>query len=390
MRKGNNFKQSLLRKLIVVGLFVSVPYSINAMSSDLITKAALDVAPSDGWASLDGGTNGGTNADDQHIYLVTNKNDLVSALTKDKESPKIIQIKGMIDISEGNPYTDFEDQKNRSQIEITSNTTLIGITKDAGIINGSLILKNVKNIIVRNLYIEAPVDVAPHFEEGDGWNAEWDGMNIITSTNIWLDHLTFTDGSFTDDKYITKDDWKYVQHDGLLDIKRGSDFITISHCRFTDHDKSLLFGHSDKNAAQDEGKLKITLHDNIFINNTQRTPRIRFGKVHAYNNVFEGSKTQKNYQYLYSFGVGYEGSIISENNMFLIKDLTDSCKIVQQFKGDKISDSGSLINGKPVDWSKCGFNSNVNWKVPYQYNLKSLSTLREEVKNNAGSGKTFN
>ncbi|OOC11585.1 pectate lyase, partial [Dickeya dadantii] len=95
-------------------------------------------------------------------------------------------------------YTSFDDQKARSQISVPSNTTIIGIGSNGKFTNGSLVIKGVSNVILRNLYIETPVDVAPHYEEGDGWNAEWDAAVIDSSTRVWVDHVTISDGSFTD------------------------------------------------------------------------------------------------------------------------------------------------------------------------------------------------
>ncbi|OOC12851.1 pectate lyase, partial [Dickeya dadantii] len=95
-------------------------------------------------------------------------------------------------------YTSFDDQKARSQISIPSNTTIIGIGNKGKFTNGSLVVKGVSNVILRNLYIETPVDVAPHYEEGDGWNAEWDAVVIDSTDHVWVDHVTISDGSFTD------------------------------------------------------------------------------------------------------------------------------------------------------------------------------------------------
>ena len=39
-------------------------------------------------------------------------------------------------------------------------------------------------------------------------------------------------------------------HDGLLDIIRGSDLLTISYNHFKNHDKGLLIGNSDSRAGR--------------------------------------------------------------------------------------------------------------------------------------------
>ena len=323
------------------------------------------------------------------IFLVNNKKDLLEAININKDQPRIIQVSGVIDISENKPYKNFDDQKSRSLIKIPSNTTLIGVGDNAGFINGSIMLSKVNNVIIRNLKIEAPIDVEPKFEEGDGWNAEWDGINIISSTHVWVDHVTLTDGTFTDDMYREKDGWKYVQHDGLLDIKRGSDFITISYCLFENHDKTMLIGHSDKNADQDENKLNITLHHNVFTDITQRAPRVRFGKIHMYNNLFKGTvnKSKTVYPYQYSIGLGYKGSVLSENNLFLIDGLKDSCKVAKQFKGDNLQDKNSLFNQSKLQLSSCGFDDNLRWSVPYQYSVDDIKQFSKSYSRLVGSGK---
>ncbi len=75
-------------------------------------------------------------------------------------------------------------------------------------------------------------------------------------------------------------------HDGQLDITNGSDYVTASWNRFTDHDKTMLIG-STNNPSQDLGKLRVTVHHNHFENTLQRLPRVRFGQVHVYNNYYE-------------------------------------------------------------------------------------------------------
>ncbi|MFM2484937.1 pectate lyase family protein [Celerinatantimonas yamalensis] len=358
-------------------------------ATNLASQLILQQAPAASWAGVNGGTTGGQKADAAHIITVSNRFELVSALEDAGDAAKIIQVKGTIDLSDGRPYQNFNDEKHRSQIKIPSNTTLFGITADAGFIHGSLVVKEVHNVIIRNLHIETPVDVAPHFEKGDGWNAEWDGMNIITSEHVWVDHVTITDGHFTDAMYKQKDGWPYVQHDGALDIKRASDFVTVSYSLFENHNKTMLIGHSSHNGAQDRGKLRITLMDNIFKNVIQRTPRVRFGKIHVYNNLFIGDRSDnETYKYMYSYGLGTEGSIISENNSFTISNLNSPCHILKLFSKDhsgSVIDHGSVVNGQPVDFSQCDVNSSVGWKVPYQYQLKAVSSLGSLSKE-VGSG----
>ncbi|MFM2480607.1 polysaccharide lyase family 1 protein [Celerinatantimonas sp. YJH-8] len=373
---------------LAVGAALFISTTGFASAASLVSNVALESAAV-GYATQNGGTYGGRDATSSHIYLVDNISDFKSALEAAEDAPSIIQIRGTIDISNGQSYQNFDDEKARSQLKIPSNTTIIGVDSNAGFINGSLVMSHVNNVIIRNIKIETPVDVAPKYEEGDGWNAEWDSMSVTYSKNIWVDHVTFDDGSFTDADYSTVNGEEYVQHDGELDIKHGSDFVTVSFSVFKNHNKTMLIGHSQSNSGEDAGHLRVTLVDNIFDHIVQRTPRVRFGKVHAFNNVFKGDYKDPTYRYMYSFGLGYEGSIRSENNAFMIDHLKTSkqCKVVSVKKDNSsFSDSGSTFNGSALDLSGCSLpTSNLSWSVPYSYQLHEPQNLDSWLTQNAGA-----
>jgi pectate lyase len=117
----------------------------------------------------------------------------------------------------------------------------------------------VKNVIIRNMRFI---------------NASDDSINVQESSHhIWIDHCDLSTG-----------------YDGLLDIKRGSDFVTVSWNYFHDHDKTMLLGHDDGNSAQDLGHLRVTYHHNWFDGTVQRHPRVRFAEpVHVFNNYYYGN-----------------------------------------------------------------------------------------------------
>jgi pectate lyase len=388
-----NFKQLFVSRTLILLLLCTTPGLASTLPiSQLIVPQGKSQAPTDGWAGEVGGTAGGSQALWKYIYTVSQVQQLRDVLKSAANNAKIIQIKGTIDISNGVAYKNFADQKKRSQLFIPSNTTIIGIGNDAKFIRGSLNIANVNNVILRNFTLEAPVDVAPHYESGDGWNAEWDGITITGSQHVWIDHLTLTDGSFTDDTYKQKNGETWTQHDGLLDIKRGSDYVTVSWTNFNQHDKTILIGHSDSNKAQDAGKLKVTIHDSVFQAIEQRAPRVRFGQVHSYNNLFVGDASNRAaaYRYQYSFGLGYNSSIISENNQFLINGLANNCKIVRVFakQGVSFTDKGSYID--QVAWQpseQCTGWKTATWKIPYHYTLSAASLVRQRGTSQAGAGK---
>ncbi|MEL0553826.1 MULTISPECIES: hypothetical protein [Raoultella] len=153
-----------------------------------------------GWATEAGGTTGGGTSP-EHAYYVRNITELREAIAASGDQPKWIWVGGLIDASGGVPYTDRQDQSKRGRIFLGSNTTLIGIDSNAQLIECALFVQDVSNVIIHNLHIENPVDVEPQFEEGDGWNAEWDGLSIVRAHHVWVSNVTFTDGRFTMDNY---------------------------------------------------------------------------------------------------------------------------------------------------------------------------------------------
>jgi pectate lyase len=52
-------------------------------------------------------------------------------------------------------------------------------------------------------------------------------------------------------------------HDGQLDSTNATDLVTVSRNLFEDHDKTMLIGSSNSSTV-DPGKLRVSLHHNIF------------------------------------------------------------------------------------------------------------------------------
>lgn len=211
------------------------------------------------------------------------------------------------------------------------------------------------------------------------------------SSRLVAIHNVFTDAPKTDDMLPVQNGKIKQCHDGALDVKNGSDYVTVSNNRFELHEKNNLIGSSDSKTS-DDGHLTVTFNNNYFLNVAERAPRVRFGKVHIYNNYFEGSRAHPIYQHQYSIGVAYKAKIISQNNAFEIAGAS-SCPDIMTNPGSSSKtgaavDSGSLLNGAALNaGGACSFSSAVGWTVPYSVNLLNGSAVKASVQGNAGTGK---
>ena len=341
--------------------------------------AALQTA--DGWAALEGGTAGGAAARAEHHFDIRTRADLDAALAL-ADTPKLLRIHGLIDLSAGRGEADFrdaafdidaycaaydpavwgrraltgplEEARKRSSmrqaaavnVRVPPRTTFVGATADAGFVKGSLLLDGTSDIVIQRLHFHGVRDHFPEWDPLDGpqgaWNSEYDTVTLRRSHHVFVHRCTFDSGVIVMPRRLGQ---PFQQADGLLDITRMSDLVTVSWCRFANHDKTMLIGSSD-NQIEDLGRLRVSLHHNIWERCAERTPRVRFGQVHVANNLFLAPDPS---HYGYSIGVGMGAQIVSQANVWLTDARIATNKIVRGLKGTAFSDRGSLLNGVAVD-----------------------------------------
>jgi pectate lyase len=373
---------------IVMAAAVALTPSLPAPTPDSAAASAMSVdfgrqvlANGNGWASYDGGTTGGAAAVPWNVHEVSTRDEFAAAVAGNE--PKIVYVKQSLNANtspDGTPIS-CEDyatggysldsylaaydpahwtgpaagpveearkassakQRERVRVNVGANTTIVGVD-DVQLTGFTLNIDKVDNVIVRNLHLSDAYDCFPVWN-GDTWKTEWDNLVVSGSTHVWLDHLTLDDGGTVDSEQPTYFGERFLRHDGLLDVVRQADLVTISWSRLVGHDKSMLWGNGD-GATADRGRLRVTLHHNELVDLEQRAPRVRFGQAHVYNNVY---KVTDPGHYQYSWGAGVESSIIARNNTFELAEGIVPAQIIRSFGGTGIDEAGTRVNGRQVN-----------------------------------------
>ncbi|QOY94118.1 pectate lyase [Massilia sp. UMI-21] len=380
--------------------FPFAPIPLLALSAcAAVAPAPADVsirqaAPPDGWAALEGGTRGGADAPAANVLTVSNAAQLRNALGKTVQGPRIVQVNGVIDMSEGHPYASNADQARRGKVALPARTTLVGLGAGSGFVNAHLVVAKVSQVVIRNLNLRNPCDVEPRWDPEDGrdgnWNADFDAISIVGAHHVWVDHNSFTDAPLTDDT-LPRANGKHKQcHDGALDIRDASDLVTVSYNHFALHEKNMLIGASDK-APGDAGRLRVTISNNLFEYIASRSPRVRFGQVHLFNNYHVGDRRHPVYRHGYSVGVAKQARIVSHANAFEIAGARSCADAIRSFAGTDagtFADTGSLLNGAPL--APCGTQDDARhaaWAVPYPFAPLPAHAVPAHVRAHAGAGR---
>jgi autotransporter-associated beta strand protein len=199
--------------------------------------AGINGRAQDGFCMVNGTTTGGAGGP---TVTVTNGSQFNAQIAM--AGPRIIQVQGPITI--GRVFT-------------AANKTIIGLGTNATLL-GNLNISDVTNVIVRNLRITSPAN---------------DGITIWNAQHVWVDHCTF-----------------YDTGDGACDMSRGSQYVTVSWCKFlytaqVQHRFTMIADGYVDGAVTNYGY--YTLHHNWWAGRAdQRMPASSYGRIHMFNNYF--------------------------------------------------------------------------------------------------------
>ncbi|TVU59491.1 pectate lyase [Paenarthrobacter nitroguajacolicus] len=149
------------------------------------------------------------------------------------------------------------------KLTVASNKSFLGAGSGAAVVNAGFKLVNVANVVFRNFTLRdsyIPGDFAGKRPDNDR-----DGIQMDTSTHVWVDHMHFT-----------------RLGDGLVDIRKDCDNVTLSWNVFSDHNKALGEGWTQNVVT------RVTLHHNWIRNTHQRNASLdNTAASHVYNNYLE-------------------------------------------------------------------------------------------------------
>ena len=311
-----------------------------ATSAFAVTAPDLPMA---GFATQNGGTTGGKGKSEVTVDNVTDLKNYAKA------GNKIIYVK---------PGTYM------GPIEVGSNVTIYGY--QGAIIaqpttGSAMKLSGSSNVIIRNLKFKG---IGAHDDDDE------DCLQVNhESKNVWIDHVDIYDG-----------------HDGNLDITNASDYVTISWTKFsytsasTGHQFSNLIGNS-KTKTTDRGHLNVTIHHTWWADGVvERMPRVRFGKVHVANNLFDSKNAS------YCVRAAIEANIRIEKNVFIGVQ-----KALDLYTSDGAITAAQMIDNYEENVKKQQAGTGTAFTPPYSMSLTDVSTqakayaLRDSIKLYAGA-----
>ncbi|MEV4476731.1 pectate lyase [Nonomuraea sp. NPDC049504] len=319
-----------------------------------------------GFASANGGTTGG--AGGQTVRATTGTAIHQALCSRASSStPITIQVEGTINHGNTSKVSGSSCNTAAGVIELKqiSNVTIIGVGNGAVFDQLGIHIREASNIIIQNVTVRnVKKSGSPTSNGGDAIGMESDVRNV------WVDHVTLEASGGESEGF-----------DGLFDMKNNTQYVTLSYSILRNSGRGGLIGSSES----DRSNGNVTFHHNLYSNIDSRTPLLRGGIAHMYNN---------HYRSLHESGINSRAGARAkvDNNYF-----EDSKDVLGTFYTDEAGYwqvSGNIFDN--VTWgarddehNPAGPNpqSNTSVSVPYSYALDGASCVPDIVNRTAGANK---
>ncbi|GAA1005919.1 pectate lyase [Acrocarpospora pleiomorpha] len=329
-------------------------------------QASAAAGSATGYATANGGTTGG--AGGQTVRATTGTAIHAALCSRASSStPITIEVEGTINHGNTTKVSGTSCNTAAGLIELKqiSNVTIIGVGNGAVFDQLGIHIREARNIIIQNVTIRnVKKSGSPTSNGGDAIGME-SGVR-----NVWVDHVTLEASGGESEGF-----------DGLFDMKDDTQYVTLSYSILRNSGRGGLVGSSES----DRSNGFITYHHNLYENIDSRTPLLRGGIAHIYNN---------SYVSLHESGINSRAGARAkvENNYF--KDSKDVLGTFYTSEAGYWQVSGNIFDN--VTWSSPGSEnnpagpnpqSNTSVSVPYSYSLDGASCVPNIVRQTAGANK---
>ncbi|QLQ35671.1 pectate lyase family protein [Micromonospora robiginosa] len=340
----------------VVGVAVAV-----AMPTPQASAAA---GTATGYATQNGGTTGG--AGGQTVRATTGTAIHTALCNRASSStPIIIEVSGTI--NHGNTAKVSGSSCNTAagviELKQISNVTIIGVGGGAVFDQLGIHIRDSRNIIIQNVTVRnVKKSGSPTSNGGDAIGME------STVRNIWVDHVTLEASGGEAEGF-----------DGLFDMKDDTQYVTLSYSILRNSGRGGLIGSSES----DRSNGFVTFDHNLYENIDSRTPLLRGGVAHMYNNHYTG---------LHESGINSRAGARAkvENNYF--RNSKDVLGTFYTNERGTWQVAGNIFDN--VTWSAAGNEnypagpnptSTTTVSIPYSYRLDGASCVPDIVRQTAGA-----
>jgi len=357
-------RRAVAARLTAVGSTVALAAAIGLTAVATTTaQAATNVA--NGYASQNGGTSGGSGG---AVVQASTGTAIHTALCNRASSstPIIIQVTGTITVDNTKKVSGSSCNTADGVIELKqiSNVTLLGVGT-AVFDQVGIHIRESSNIIIQNVNVKnVKKSGSPTSNGGDAIGMESDVHNV------WVDHVTLEASGGEDEGY-----------DALFDMKATTKYVTLSYSVLKNSGRGGLIGSSDSDS--DNGF--VTFHHNLYQDIDSRTPLLRAGTAHMYDN---------HYLRLAKSGINPRngGKAKVENNYF--EDSQDPLGTFYTDLAGTWQVAGNVFDN--VTWTAKDSENNpagpkvtstTSISVPYSYTMDAASCVPNLLASTAGYGK---
>ncbi|WP_459641964.1 pectate lyase family protein [Kineococcus sp. NUM-3379] len=251
------------------------------------------------------------------------------------------------------------------ELKNISNISIVGVGSGATFDQIGIHIRDSSNIIIQNVTVKnVKKSGSPTSNGGDAIGME------STVRNVWVDHVTLEASGGEAEGY-----------DGLFDMKGDVENVTLSYAILRNSGRGGLIGSSET----DTGNTNITFHHNLYQNIDSRTPLLRGGLAHIYNN---------HYVNLNESGINSRAGARArvENNYF--EDSKDVLGTFYTSAAGTWQTAGNILDNvtwspKSSEYNPAGpsMASTGTASVPYSYRLDGAGCVPAVVAATAGADK---